>query len=126
MSETIHDAIAGANAAFVSNFNRGDIAAAANVYTAKARIFPPGLPPVDGQADIAEFWSTAAAQLGVTNVRLTTIEIEAHGDTAIEEGRFTLGGKSGPLNQGKYIVIWKRQPDGAWKWHRDIWNSNQV
>jgi hypothetical protein len=28
------------------------------------------------------------------------------------------------LDTGKYIVIWKRE-NGAWKWHRDIWNSSR-
>jgi hypothetical protein len=28
------------------------------------------------------------------------------------------------INAGKYIVIWKRQPTGGWKIHRDIFNSD--
>lgn len=124
MSTSTRDSINQANADFVANFNRGDIAAAADVYTADARIFPPGFPPVEGKETISSFWQTAAAQLGVKGVQLTTVELEEHGDTAIEEGRFVLSGAAGTLDQGKYIVIWKRQPDSAWKWHRDIWNSS--
>ena len=27
-------------------------------------------------------------------------------------------------DEGKYVVVWKKQEDGSWKLHRDIWNSN--
>jgi ketosteroid isomerase-like protein len=124
MSTTVRDSINETNAAFVSGINSGDFASAANVYTADARIFPPGFPPVDGKEAIGGFWQAAAAQLGVKEVQLTTVEFEEYGDMAIEEGRFVLAGEAGTLDQGKYIVIWKRQPDGDWKWHRDIWNSS--
>jgi ketosteroid isomerase-like protein len=124
MTTPVRDSINQANAAFVAHFNSGDIAAAARVYSPDARIFPPGVPPIDGQETIAGFWQGAAEQLGVKEVQLTTVALEEHDDTAIEEGRFVLSGEAGRLDQGKYIVVWKRQPDGTWKWHRDIWNSN--
>jgi ketosteroid isomerase-like protein len=25
---------------------------------------------------------------------------------------------------GKYIVIWKRNSAGDWRWYRDFWNSS--
>jgi ketosteroid isomerase-like protein len=27
-------------------------------------------------------------------------------------------------DRGKTLNVWKRQADGSWKLHRDIWNSN--
>jgi hypothetical protein len=47
-----------------------------------------------------------------------------HGDSAYEVGKYTLGGEGGQvMNQGKYIVIWKKQ-GGEWKLYRDIWNTS--
>ena len=37
--------------------------------------------------------------------------------------RQTITTPDGPA-EGKYIVIWKRDDDGAWRLHRDIWNMN--
>ena len=52
-------------------------------------------------------------------------EVEEHGDTAIEMGRFTLFAEDGSqLDGGKYLVIWKVE-DGAVKLHRDIWTSSR-
>ena len=124
MSSTAQHSIAQTNSAFVSGFTRRDFEAVANVYTEDARIFPPGSPPVEGKEAIRGFWAAAAEQMGVSAVQLTTVDLEERGDMAIEEGRFVLSGEAGTLDSGKYIVVWKRQPDGEWKWHRDIWNSN--
>ena len=55
---------------------------------------------------------------------LATSISEGHGNTAIEEGKYTLRGESGNvLDRGKYIVIWKQQV-GQWKLHRDIWTTS--
>jgi ketosteroid isomerase-like protein len=30
-----------------------------------------------------------------------------------------------PINdRGKYLAVWKKQPDGTWKCVMDIWNSD--
>jgi len=53
--------------------------------------------------------------------KLETIELDEHGNSAYEVGKYTLSGAGGQvLDQGKYIVIWKKQ-HGEWKLHRDIW-----
>lgn len=48
---------------------------------------------------------------------------------AYEIGRFslTVQAKDQPpkVLSGKYVVVWKRQADGGWKLHVDIWNSGK-
>lgn len=109
------------NAQHVAAFNQGDIAGFSEVYTEDARILPPDMPAVEGRQAIQEFWTGAAQQMGIEDLRLTTEEVEVAGDQAYEEGRFNFMTSDGPA-QGKYIVVWKRTPEG-WRWHRDIWNS---
>ena len=51
------------------------------------------------------------------------------GDTTIVRGTysssFTVPGTDAPMeDRGKTLNVWKRQADGSWKLHRDIWNSN--
>ena len=113
------------NAHFVSSINRGDVAAAAEGYTDDAIILPPGHEPVRGRSAIADFWAGVAQQLGVTGVELTTTELTPNGSSAYEVGAYRMTGASGTIGEGKYVVIWKHDSDGAWKWHVDIWNSNQ-
>jgi ketosteroid isomerase-like protein len=56
---------------------------------------------------------------------LTTVEAEVAGDTAYEVGTalLTFQNQNGTSQVSvKYIVVWKQDADGSWKWHRDIWN----
>ncbi len=63
--------------------------------------------------------------LGIKEARLETVEVEVHGDTATEVGKYTLLVEGGQVaDTGKYLVIWKND-EGTWKYHRDIWNSSQ-
>ncbi len=122
--ENMTDGIARANHQFEATFNAGDPAAAARgVYTREARVLPPGGPPVQGLEAIAAFWDGAARQMGIQEVRLSTVELTPLGDGAYELGNAQLTLAGGQSVAVKYVVIWK-QEGGNWKWHVDIWNAN--
>jgi ketosteroid isomerase-like protein len=71
------------------------------------------------------FWQSAI-DTGVTGASLETIDVESHGDTAIEIGRYRLLAAGEVVaDQGKYIVVWKNA-NGAWKLHHDIWTTSQA
>jgi ketosteroid isomerase-like protein len=90
------------------------------VYTADARILPPGAEMVTGRENIKAFWGAAIEALNVSSCRLETVDFEMQGDTGIEIGRATIEPSGASV---KYVVIWKRE-DGVWKWDIDIWNMN--
>jgi ketosteroid isomerase-like protein len=62
--------------------------------------------------------------MGVKAAKLESVEIEGHGTTAIEVGKYELyaAGKQ-MVDKGKYIVVWK-QEHGEWRLARDIWNTS--
>ncbi len=125
MSDMEHE-IASANARFCDRMNAGDIAGACEVYTEDARILPPGADMVTGRAAIAAFWTGAVEAFGITGVTLDSVVVEQQGpDTAREIGLFSLSGEDGVLDNGKFVVVWKRGTDGTWRWDWDIWNSSQ-
>ena len=95
-----------------------------HVYTKHARILPPGAQMLEGREQIKDFWKHAIAGMGLSGVRLTTLEAESAGDGVIEIGRADLNVRSGQLVTVKYVVHWK-QEDGEWKWNVDIWNPNE-
>ena len=114
------------NSKFVEDFNKGDIQAACGAYADDAKILPPGSAAIQGRQAIQEFWSGACKQMGITGIALKTVDFEADGKMAYELGSYVLSGDSGPLDEGKYILVWKQESDGAWKYHLDIWNSNKA
>jgi len=121
--EAARRAIAEVNRTFVDAVARDDVAAAAAVYTDDATVLPPDAGPVSGRANIQAFWTGAKAALGLTAVTLTTKSLEVRGDCAHEIGEAGLMLPSGAAVV-KYVVVWHRERDGAWRWHVDIWNAN--
>jgi ketosteroid isomerase-like protein len=94
------------------------------VYTADARILPPGAPMIAGRENIKGFWKQAIAGLGLKSAKLATVEAETTGDSVVEIGTADLTVGDGSVVTVKYVVHWK-QEDGDWKWHVDICNPNQ-
>jgi uncharacterized protein (TIGR02246 family) len=124
LTTSISDEIRRANATFEANFERGDAAAVASLYTPNGVLLPTGMEPIEGPAGIQAFWQ-GAMEMGIKRVKLHTREVEQLTDTAIELGNYTLyGPQDMQLDQGKYVVVWKEQ-EGKWKLHQDIWNTSQ-
>jgi ketosteroid isomerase-like protein len=94
------------------------------VYTRDARVLPPGAPMLEGREQAKGFWQGAIQALGLKSAKLKTVDAEAIGDRVFEIGRAELLVGSGETIIVKYVVQWK-QENGDWKWHVDIWNTNQ-
>ncbi len=119
----IHAAIRTANDSVESTFGQGDAAGMADLYTDNGMLLPTGSDFVKGKQAIAAFWQ-GAMDMGIKNAKLDIVEVEQHGDTAIEMGQYTLSSADDQvMDAGKYVVIWKHEDD-TWKLHRDIWNSS--
>ncbi len=106
-----------------------DAAKFATYYAPDANLFPPNEKIVSGKAAITTYWMNFFKAPGlVFNGRPTHIEVAKSGDLAYERGTFklTMNGPDGkPATQvGKYVVVWKRQPDGKWKAYADIFNAD--
>jgi len=123
----VRKAIEETNGKFVEAFNQGDAAGVAALYTDDATLLPPNREAIHGRQGVQDFWG-GGIQMGIKDVTLTTVDVGGSGGTAYEIGKYTLKvqpeGQEGMTDSGKYVVIWKRQADGTWKLHVDIWNSS--
>lgn len=118
-----YEDIAAANENFMAAFNRGDAAGLAALYTENGQLLPPNSDFLSGKQAIQTFWQ-ALMDMGIKTAQLEIVEVEDHGDTAIEISTYTLQDEDGQLlDRGKYLVIWKQEA-GQWKLHRDIFNSS--
>lgn len=117
-----HDAIVAAYKAFEDAFFQGDAEALSQIYTEDAEWLVPGAPPIRGRAAIAGAWKGVLGS-GGNRVRIDVREVEETGDWAFDIGAFTATAPDGgTLNAGKYVVVWRREPDGSWKTYRDIFH----
>jgi uncharacterized protein (TIGR02246 family) len=90
---------------------------------------PPGEPFVEGKEKIYARVGANMAAGPTTDFVITPLETTSAGDWAYSRGVYTVtfplgdGGEEGTID-GKFMTILQRQPDGTWKIHRDIYNSN--
>ena len=68
------------------NFNRGDAAAVASLYTDEAKLLPPKRPMIVGKEGIQAF-NQAGFDAGVGDLRFTVIELSVNGDMAYVVGK---------------------------------------
>jgi ketosteroid isomerase-like protein len=122
-ADDVRAEIEAANKVWEAAAGRGDGPAVAALYTENGQLLPPQSDVVAGTDAIGAFWQ-AVFDSGVKGVSLMTSEVESHGDTAHEVGTLELRDADGRvLDQGKYIVIWKKVGT-SWKLHHDIWNTS--
>lgn len=112
-------------------FNSMDAAALAALYADDAIMMDSNQAAVEGKQAIQAVYEARvkenAGKMTLT-AAFSPLETQVAGDWAYDRGNFTLTvtPKSGkPMETfGKYLTIYKRQPDGSWKIYRDISNSN--
>ncbi len=99
-------------------------------YADDASMFPPNMPIATGADARRKVWTELLAPTDlVFNISTTKVEVARSGDIAYETGTFedSFKNKKGkPVKiVGKYVVVWKKQPNGQWKAQCDIFNSDQ-
>jgi len=90
---------------------------------------PPGAPAVVGKAAIEKGIHASYEALDWEEFTIRLEEVKVAGDWGFARGTYSAsitpraGGETAFLN-GKYLTIFKRQPDGSWKIFRDCFNSS--
>jgi uncharacterized protein (TIGR02246 family) len=107
----------------------GDANALTALYAPDATQLPPNEPVVQGEAVKKYNANMTSSFSGPYDV--TTTAVDGRGDLAYVVGtyRATLtpkkaGAKPLPTEEGKYIEVMKKQPDGSWKIAYEMWSSN--
>ncbi|BCS32384.1 hypothetical protein TBR22_A15940 [Luteitalea sp. TBR-22] len=89
---------------------------------------PPGEPAVRGR-DAVRTWMTGfLAQYKTTALTLADREVMVGNGWAVELGTFEwalqpAGGGAVVIDRGNYMQVWKEQPDGTWRFSREVYNS---
>jgi ketosteroid isomerase-like protein len=122
-------AIRATDSAFASAAGAGDAAGVAATYLADARLMSPNAPTVEGREGIQKFWG---GLMGAYHLQFEVAadEVEGRGDLAYARGHYILDGtpkaKGGaPIHdEGKFLEILRRQPDGGWRYAVDMYSSD--
>lgn len=113
--------------AFSRALERGDADGMAAQYVDDAVLVPPGGRMIAGRDSIRAFWTPRNPDFRTLAHSLTTDRLELVGDVAVEVGTWRqegqLSGQEPRQSAGRYLVVWRRQPDGAWKMQFDSWTA---
>ena len=123
----VRQAIEEANVKFGEAVRMGDAAGLASLYTEDARILPPNSEMIQGREGIEAYWD-GGFQMGIKDIVLTTVDVMGMGDMVCEIGKAVVSiqpeGMDAIEDMAKYLVVWKKDMDGTWKLHVDIWNTS--
>jgi uncharacterized protein (TIGR02246 family) len=129
LSATDLAGIRAADSSFMAATNAGNVDAIVAVYAGDAVLLPPNLPAQRGRNAIRNFWGGLLKAYTV-KFEMGSDTVEGRGDLAYTVGhyRFTAvpkdSGNPGMADEGKFVEILKKQPDGSWKYAVDMYNSN--
>ncbi len=116
------------NTRFVAALERGDSLTAVASYADDAVIMMPNEQTWRGLDGAKKGFAGFLTQASIKNAKVSTDDVMVRGDLAVETGHYewTIVPKGGKemKDKGKYLTVWKRQADGAWKIVRDINNSD--
>jgi uncharacterized protein (TIGR02246 family) len=111
-----------------SAVSKNDAASALAEYAEDAIVLAPGAAMLEGKPAIAKLIGDTFQAFSFRDVAGRTVDIQVSGNLAVETGTYawTLVPRSGsPISdKGKYIHVWARGADGAWKVNRYIINSD--
>ena len=109
------------------SYNNKDAESVAALHTADATVMPPNQKISQGKKEIQNSIN-AEIQAGGRDLKFQQLELVVSGNIAYEVGRYSVvvehEDQTAVNDNGKYIVIWERQPNGDWLMSEDIWNSN--
>ena len=113
--------------AFMVAVQGSDFSAAAETMSEDVIIMVPNQESLVGRTAWRDWVSSM--NITVTDYQLGIDDIEARGDLAFVRGTFSeilaVEGMEEPIvGNGKYLQIWRKQPDGSWLVAVDCWNSS--
>jgi ketosteroid isomerase-like protein/tetratricopeptide (TPR) repeat protein len=110
------------NRKVIADFKKGDMLAVARSYADDATIYFGRGEKVHGRAAIDRYWQ---AVTGAKDWKLEALEVGGTPEAIYEIGKSTLTTQAGGKDSTyvcDYVVIWKRQKDGTYRTHTDIFN----
>jgi ketosteroid isomerase-like protein len=123
------EALRAADAAWLKAYQEKDGVKAAGFYAAQGAMLAPNRPLLSGKDALAKF---IAKSFEMRDYHITwhpsKVEVAHSGELGYTSGSYEIGFRelSGKLflDKGKYLMVWKKQADGAWKVLFDMSNSD--
>ena len=110
------------NAEFSELYEQRNATGIAAAYTEDGAILAPNDKTHHGRQALENFWTSFFDEIGGA-ASIESVEIAGEGNLAYQWATYSLEG-GGQSDTGKFVEIYKRQPDGSWKIRLTIFNSD--
>ncbi len=105
-----------------------DLNGTLSYYSDDAVLLPPNAPVANTKDATRAIWAELTAPSVAISWQASKVEVAKSGDLAYSIGSYTLAMQDpqGKLisDKGKFMEVWKKQPDGKWKAVADTYNSD--
>jgi ketosteroid isomerase-like protein len=105
-----------------------DLDATVGYYQTDAAVLAPNEPIATGPAAIRAAWSAILTPDSSISWQASKVEVSRSSDLAYIQGIYQLTSKDAAgnpsIDRGKFVEVWKKQPDNSWKVVSDIFNSD--
>lgn len=96
----------------------------ASYFAPDGTVYPQGMPATTGVEAIRTVFAEMSKTPGFSVTWIPTkADVGATGDLGYTAGTYEMN-MGGATEKGKYVTVWKKQPDGAWKVSNDIFNAD--
>jgi ketosteroid isomerase-like protein len=123
-------AIRAADSTYHAAISAGSVEGATAFFAVDATVMPANAPPVHGSDAIRQFFGGLFGTMNVT-IAVKSERVAGEGNVGYNIGSYHLTGTLKdstqtpvPPEDGKYLQVFLRQPDGSWKAVADAWNAN--
>ena len=125
--EEARKAIEASNEVYFTSFAKGDSSIFIDRYAKDCCILAPNAPALCGESAPLHFFKIAYDEIGLRNGKFIITQIYGDGKEFVtEEGVWQSFDKNNVMfDQGKYLVLWKKTPEG-WKMFRDSFSSDKA
>jgi ketosteroid isomerase-like protein len=122
------DPIADGRRRYFEAIKAADVAAVVSLFCENAIYMPPNDTSLYGGAEIKEWHEDYFKYFQIVELTETEREVTVLGDWAIERSAYTVAiqpvkGGDRIRDDGRFVMVWKREPGGAWKIAQAIHNS---
>jgi ketosteroid isomerase-like protein len=105
-----------------------DLDATVGYYAPDASVLAPNAPIASTPADIRAGWNAILSPDSSISWQASKVEVSRSSDLAYIQGIYQLTSKDAAgnpsIDRGKFVEVWKKQPDNSWKVVADIFNSD--
>jgi uncharacterized protein (TIGR02246 family) len=124
LSNSDISAIRAAEKALAQAFESADRTAWVNSYTEDAIFVGPGAPAIEGRRALLD----VAPQISMSSLEIAAHSTLGTGDLAATFGRATWvsgpKGSDAPTVRRRFLMVWRRDLDGAWRIAREMLNED--